>query len=44
MEISAANEEAFKEGLRRVLGDDETKRVIANLLAQSVGGELPAPF
>ena len=39
LEISARNEEAFKSELRRVLGDDETKRVIATLLAQSTGSQ-----
>jgi hypothetical protein len=36
LEIQTADEQAFKEGLRRVFADEETKKVIGALLAQSM--------
>lgn len=35
--IEAADEQQFKEALKRVFADEETKRVIGALLAQSMG-------
>lgn len=39
--IQAANEQEFKDGLKRIFADEETKRVIGALLAQSVEKKTP---
>lgn len=44
-EITAADADEFKDGLRRVFGDPETKKVIAALLVQSEAKKEPeVPF